>query len=77
MITDRINPPGLQEIPGLTHVTVCTGSKLICISGQTGECRARYSSRRDGSICSAKQTRVVGVVLVIAGVLLREWVSGI
>ena len=36
MITDRINPPGLQEIPGLTHVTVGTGSKLVCISGQTG-----------------------------------------
>lgn len=36
MITERINPPGLQEIPGLTHVTVGTGSKLVCISGQTG-----------------------------------------
>ena len=36
MITDRINPPGLEEIPGLTHVTVGTGSKLVCISGQTG-----------------------------------------
>jgi enamine deaminase RidA (YjgF/YER057c/UK114 family) len=36
MITDRINPSGLQEIPGLTHVTVGTGSRLVCISGQTG-----------------------------------------
>jgi len=36
MITDRINPSGLEEIPGLTHVTVGTGSKLVCISGQTG-----------------------------------------
>ena len=30
MITERINPPGLQEIPGLTHVTVGAGSKLVC-----------------------------------------------
>ena len=36
MITDRINPPGLQEIPGLTHVTIGNGSRLVCISGQTG-----------------------------------------
>ena len=36
MITDRINPPGLLELPGLANVTVAVGTKIVSISGQTG-----------------------------------------
>jgi enamine deaminase RidA (YjgF/YER057c/UK114 family) len=36
MITDRIDPPALAPIPGSSNVVVATGSRLVCVSGQTG-----------------------------------------
>jgi enamine deaminase RidA (YjgF/YER057c/UK114 family) len=36
MITERIDPPGLATIPGASNVVVATGSRLVCIAGQTG-----------------------------------------
>lgn len=36
MITERIDPPGLAPIPGSSNVVVATGSRFVCLSGQTG-----------------------------------------
>jgi enamine deaminase RidA (YjgF/YER057c/UK114 family) len=36
MITERIDPPGLAPIPGSSNVVVATGTRLVCVSGQTG-----------------------------------------
>jgi len=36
MITNRIDPPGLACLPGSSNVVVATGSRLVCVSGQTG-----------------------------------------
>src|SRR5258708_19817335 len=36
MISERIDPPGLARIPGSSNVVVATGTRLVCVSGQTG-----------------------------------------
>jgi enamine deaminase RidA (YjgF/YER057c/UK114 family) len=36
MITERIDPLGLARLPGSSNVVVATGTRLVCVSGQTG-----------------------------------------
>src|SRR5262245_23595313 len=36
MLTDRIDPPALATIPGSANVVIATGTRVVCVSGQTG-----------------------------------------
>jgi enamine deaminase RidA (YjgF/YER057c/UK114 family) len=36
MTIERLNPDGLEEVPGISHVTIATGSRIVHVSGQTG-----------------------------------------
>jgi enamine deaminase RidA (YjgF/YER057c/UK114 family) len=36
MTIERLNPDGLAAVPGISHVTVGHGTRIIHVSGQTG-----------------------------------------
>jgi enamine deaminase RidA (YjgF/YER057c/UK114 family) len=36
MTVERLNPEGLEAVPGISHVTIATGTRIVHVSGQTG-----------------------------------------